>query len=107
MNYFITPAATSREQLLRFRPEIASEDLARASALARSLGARYTPAFDGFCMVPSVVRRWALLFEAGFTVEKRQVADRYVWTYGRTAQERLPIYEAVRAAKQPRIVEAA
>lgn len=87
------------EVLLAFAPEATLTDIQRGAALAKSLGGRWARGPLGFYLQPSASRKWASLFEAGFSAHRTQLRGNSIWLY-RRGNERLMLAEAVRVARR-------
>ena len=105
--YTITPGAircgsmpSDISPMLRFTPECSLADIQRGTSLARALSGRYARGLVAFHLDPSAARKFAVLFDAGFSAEKRRIMSHVIWQFSRNGVGRWALHEAMRIARE-------
>ncbi len=71
----LTPSPFSRSEVL---VSVTGPDAARGHALALAVGGRWASRLGGHLMTARRARRWSVLFDAGWTAEKRYLDAGYM-----------------------------
>lgn len=95
--YKITPALIPNELMLTFDDTALLADIQRGAGLAWALSARGTRNPTGWLLTPARMRKWELLFEAGFEAKTQKFDKRP--RFGRAPGEMNYLWQAVAIAR--------
>ena len=90
----LTPSPFSRSEVLVC---CAGPEAERGHALALAVGGRWASRLGGHLMTPRRAARWRVLFDAGWTAEKRYIDQGYMpYRYSRPGHSRVTLAYAVK-----------